>query len=156
LIYPQSRGPGAFEDDRPVSRAFWAKLKASLPSAPVCYIDDADSTCLEAALAALSQADLVVATRFHSALLALVRGVPALAIGYQPKTRGIMAGLGLETQAFDIGRVRAADLSAAAEEILASPADFRERVRPRLAAMKEEVAAKLGRALGLAGAGTRP
>jgi polysaccharide pyruvyl transferase WcaK-like protein len=85
-----------------------------------------------------------------------VRGVPALAIGYQPKTRGIMAGLGLETQAFDIGRVRAADLSAAAEEILASPADFRERVRPRLAAMKEEVAAKLGRALGLAGAGTRP
>lgn len=156
LIYPQSRGPGAFEDDRPVSRAFYAKLKAALPSAPVRYVENADSTSLEAASAVLSRADLVLATRFHSALLALVRGVPALAIGYQPKTQGIMARLGLDKYAFEIGLVRAADLRETAEDILASPAAFRERIRPRLVEMKAEVAEKLGRALGLRGAETLP
>jgi len=156
LIYPQSRGPGAFEDDRPISRAFYARLKAALPAAPVRYFEDEASTSLEAASALLSRADLVLATRFHSALLALIRGVPALAIGYQPKTQGIMARLGLDKYAFEISRVRASDLRVAAEDILASPAAFRERIRPRLAEMKGEVAEKLSRALGLGGAGRRP
>ena len=156
LIYPQSRGPGAFEDDRPVSRAFYAKLRAALPSAPVRYFEDNASTSLEAASTLLSRADLVLATRFHSALLALVRGVPALAIGYQPKTQGIMARLGLDKYAFEISRVKSSDLRAAAEDILASPAAFRERVRPRLVEMKGEVTEKLGRALGLGGAGRQP
>jgi len=40
--------------------------------------------------------ELFVGTRMHSNIFALSLGVPTLAIAYQPKTRGIMASLGLE------------------------------------------------------------
>ncbi len=39
--------------------------------------------------------DFFVGTRMHSNIFALSSGVPTLAIAYQPKTSGIMAGLGL-------------------------------------------------------------
>jgi colanic acid/amylovoran biosynthesis protein len=40
--------------------------------------------------------DLFVGTRMHSNIYALSMNVPALAVGYQPKTAGIMNQLGLE------------------------------------------------------------
>lgn len=40
--------------------------------------------------------DVFVGTRMHSNIFALSMGVPTLAVGYQPKTAGIMAQLGLE------------------------------------------------------------
>jgi colanic acid/amylovoran biosynthesis protein len=40
--------------------------------------------------------DLFVGTRMHANIYALSMKVPTLAIGYQPKTAGIMADLGLE------------------------------------------------------------
>lgn len=46
--------------------------------------------------------DYLVGTRFHSVIFALTSYVPAIAIGYEYKTRGIMADLGLEEWVVDI------------------------------------------------------
>jgi len=149
LIYPQAKGPGSFEDDRSISLRFWSRLRQTLSSDNVYYFADDGPTSLSAAEAHLARADLVLATRLHSAILALIRGVPALAIGYQPKTGSIMARLGLDRYSFEIDRLKASDLTAAADEILDAPAAFRDRLRPRLAAVKNEVGDKLERSLAL-------
>ena len=147
LIYPQAKGPGSFEDDRFISREFWARLRRTLPSADIHYFAGDGPSSLAAAEAHLARADLVLATRLHSAILALIRSIPALAIGYQPKTGSIMARLGLDRYSFEIDRLKASDLTAAADGILDAPAAFREKLRPRLAAVENEVGDKLERSL---------
>lgn len=49
-----------------------------------------------------SQADLVVSTRLHMAILSLSAGTPVLPIGYEHKTRAVFAQLGDEKQVLDI------------------------------------------------------
>ena len=46
-------------------------------------------------LDALEMFDIVVATRYHGALLALASGVPTVAVAYHPKTRDLMEHFGL-------------------------------------------------------------
>jgi colanic acid/amylovoran biosynthesis protein len=45
----------------------------------------------DVAAGVLGGADVVVATRLHSAIFAMAAGTPAIAIGYLPKTRAIMS-----------------------------------------------------------------
>ncbi len=51
--------------------------------------------------------DLLVGTRFHSVIFALLSGVPALAIEYEHKTSGIMQDLGLSEWVLPIEEVSA-------------------------------------------------
>jgi len=44
----------------------------------------------------LAQTDMVIATRFHNALLALMLNRPVLALSYHEKVRSLMAGVGAE------------------------------------------------------------
>jgi colanic acid/amylovoran biosynthesis protein len=50
----------------------------------------------------LARADVVVGTRLHSCLLAMLDNTPALALSYQPKTSGTYALLGLTDLCFDV------------------------------------------------------
>lgn len=49
-----------------------------------------------------SKLDYFVGTRMHSNIYAIINLVPALAIEYEPKTRGIMRSLGLENYTINI------------------------------------------------------
>lgn len=51
--------------------------------------------------------DLIIGTRFHSAIFALTGRVPALVIAYEHKAEGIMADLGLKEWVIDIRKVDA-------------------------------------------------
>ncbi len=147
IVFAQSRGPGEFEDDRPISKALVDRLGNIIPQAVVRYVEGGDGTCLECAASALSQADLVLATRMHSAILAFGLGIPALTIAYQPKTSGIMKLLDLERYSFEIGCLQATHLVAAAQKILASPDGLRDHIRDKTLGIRKEIEAKLGRAL---------
>jgi colanic acid/amylovoran biosynthesis protein len=57
-----------------------------------------------------SELDYLIGTRFHSVIFALTSFVPAIAIGYEYKTQGIMADLGLEQWTVPIERVTAPEL----------------------------------------------
>lgn len=63
--------------------------------------------------------DLVLASRLHSALLALCAGVPAIALGYQPKSAGVFTDVGLEDWVADVRSLDAAALLEQADAILA-------------------------------------
>ncbi len=147
IVFAQSHGPGDFEDDRPISRALVERLHRIVPQAVVRYSEVEDGTCLDCARSALSQADLVLATRMHSAILAFGQGIPALTIAYQPKTSGIMKLLDLERFSFEIGCLQATHLVAAAQKILASPDGLRDHIRARTLGIRKEIEAKLHQAL---------
>lgn len=55
-----------------------------------------------AIVAVLGAGDLVVATRMHSAILAMAGGTPVVAIGYLPKTEAVMSLAGLAEHSIPI------------------------------------------------------
>jgi polysaccharide pyruvyl transferase WcaK-like protein len=56
---------------------------------------DEPVTSVEDVIAQLAETDVVVATRFHNIVLALMLGKPVLAIAYHEKIESLMAGMGL-------------------------------------------------------------
>ncbi|MEV6207552.1 polysaccharide pyruvyl transferase family protein [Kitasatospora sp. NPDC051914] len=66
---------------------------------------------------------LLVGTRFHSVIFALTSGVPCVAIGYEHKTAGIMAELGLSEHVVPIAEVTAERLWALVAPLLGPAAD---------------------------------
>lgn len=139
-ILPHSRGPGHLEDDRPISRALAGSLRGRIPDECVTLVDLADDASPRQVIAALAETDLVLASRFHSAILAMAAERPAIVLGYQPKSEGTMELLGLgrfclPMDGFDPSR--AVEL---VEEVLDDPERFAAaRVRPAVASARAEV-----------------
>lgn len=77
-----------------------ARLVQDKTGRPPRLVDRTDS--VDALRLILAQTDLVIGTRLHSCLLAMLENTPALALSYQPKTTGTFALLGLEDLCFDV------------------------------------------------------
>ncbi len=136
-VLPHARGPGALEDDRAVSAELHGRLQGTAPGGRTALVDlpgDALPARVEAAVGA---ADVVLGTRFHSVILALVAGVPAVALGYQPKSLGMMRMMGLERYCLPMDGAEPDRLA----DLLVELAERREQlaaevVRPAVAAMR--------------------
>jgi len=95
IIFPQVRGPGVKENDRLVSNRFFNTLMKFIPGKHIRLLDLDDVLSPGQIFHILSQLDLIISTRFHSAIFALLCGIPAIAIAYQPQSRGIMEMMNL-------------------------------------------------------------
>jgi polysaccharide pyruvyl transferase WcaK-like protein len=65
-------------------------------------IVDAPASSVEQLLSQLAETDVVVATRFHNVLLALLLGKPVIAVSFHHKCASLMDGLGLSEYAQDM------------------------------------------------------
>jgi colanic acid/amylovoran biosynthesis protein len=83
--------------------------------------------------------DVFVGTRMHSNIFAMVAGVPLLAIGYQPKTQGIMQMVGLHKWVVGIEQVRPAQLCAMFDQLWAERVEVRQQLARRLPELRGEV-----------------
>lgn len=92
ILFPQVLGPSTSQDDRVPARRIARRLSDMAPY--VFLVEHPPSPGLLKAV--YGQMDVFIGTRMHSNIFALSQGVPVIAIGYQPKTEGIMqmAGLG--------------------------------------------------------------
>ncbi len=89
VFLPQVIGPGS-DDDRLVERRLAARLKR--PDRVRVIEDDlAPSELIEM----LGGMDMLLATRFHSAIFAMLARTPVVAIAYEHKTTGIMRRMDL-------------------------------------------------------------
>ena len=118
LIFAQARGPGAFESDVPLSRSLFYGLRQVIPDTHLSFVELPLVVSPFFIINLLSRVDLIIATRFHSAIFALLSGVPAISIGYQPKSKGAMELLDLENYCIDIAEVEAGELFGLVEDIL--------------------------------------
>jgi colanic acid/amylovoran biosynthesis protein len=117
VIFTQCAGPSDSEDDRVVSARLHAQ--AARPDQVVHIDRPLPPDLLQAAYGRM---DYFIGTRMHSVILALNAGVPALAVGYLHKTRGVLGDLGLAERCLDITGVSADELVAAFECLRAAPA----------------------------------
>ncbi len=84
--------------------------------------------------------DYLVGTRFHSVIFALTSGVPSIAIGYEHKTHGIMADLGLSGWVADIAKTYPEELSSLFDKLV----ENRESYLKKLSAIMPHYAEKAG------------
>jgi colanic acid/amylovoran biosynthesis protein len=127
-IVPQVRGPGFFENDRIISLKLWKKLKKTIPGKNLLFVDLPDFVSPHYVMRIFSQADLVLATRFHSAIFALISGVPVISITYQPKSEGIMRMLDLAHFCMDIEETDSARIIGLAKEIFRSREEIKRKI----------------------------
>ncbi|PAP78232.1 polysaccharide pyruvyl transferase family protein [Rubrivirga marina] len=77
---------------------------------------------------AYAEADLVIATRMHAAILALAAGTPVLGIAYEFKTEELLEELGVEGWTEDIETVTPDRLVARVDRVLAELPETRARL----------------------------
>jgi colanic acid/amylovoran biosynthesis protein len=147
LVFAQARGPGAFEDDSAISNKLAKRLKEIIPSDRVVQIDVARAVSPFRLIHLLSHADLLIATRFHSAIFAFLAGVPAISIAYQPKSTGIMNSLGLDRYSLDISALNPDTISELAGEILTNYPETRANLVERVKHLRIAATKKLETAL---------
>jgi colanic acid/amylovoran biosynthesis protein len=118
IIFPQVRGPGVFENDRIISKDFFSQMEKRLGTGLIEYTDFDD--CLDPIkiIEALKSTDILIATRFHSAILGLLALKPVIAISYQHKSSGIMKSMGFEKYCIDIRDVNPTKLLSLLQEML--------------------------------------
>jgi len=95
----------------------------------------------------------VVSVRLHGALEALLAGIPAIHLGYERKSWGAYADLGLSRWMHSARRFDPSEVADQVREVAADPGPFWSAVRSRAgdlrtasAALTDEVATVLGRA----------
>jgi colanic acid/amylovoran biosynthesis protein len=89
-------------------------------------------------MATLRDATVVIGTRLHSCILAMAQGTPAIALGYQPKSRGTYDLLNLTDLCFDVETFDAVEVAALALDVAVHPERWVQRVRQetRVAAVR--------------------
>ena len=143
VIFAQSRGPGTFENDIPLSRTLFCELKRFIPEAHLAFMELSPTVSPFAVIALLSQVDLIIATRFHSAIFAMLSGVPAVSIGYQPKSRGVMELLGLDEYCIDIAEMDSNRIFQLVKGILENREDLSRKIRKNVDQLRGEMEIKL-------------
>jgi polysaccharide pyruvyl transferase WcaK-like protein len=88
--------------DVPVRQEFRRLLKEQLSEIDEGHIIDEPISCVEQLLLQLAASDIVVATRYHTVLLALLHNKPVIALSSHPKFARLMDAMGLSQYCLDI------------------------------------------------------
>jgi polysaccharide pyruvyl transferase WcaK-like protein len=93
--------------DRSASEEFKSLLRASLGEYDEKRIIDEAALSVEQLLPQIAATDIVVATRFHNIVLALVLNKPVISISFHHKCTSLMEGMGLSEYCQDINHMNA-------------------------------------------------
>jgi polysaccharide pyruvyl transferase WcaK-like protein len=88
--------------DKRVAQDFKSMLAEQLTPADQRYVIDEPAACVEQLLLQLADTDIVVATRFHNIILALLVNIPVLSIAFHHKCFSLMSSMGLSEYCQDI------------------------------------------------------
>jgi colanic acid/amylovoran biosynthesis protein len=132
VLLPQVTGPAA-DDDRVMSRRV---KEAARSRSAVVLTERVDPGHL---LAFMRHCRLVVGTRMHSVIFALLAGVPVVAVAYAHKTYGIMQAMGLSEYVVDIQTIRTDETFQRVHEALRRADGLGGHIRSHAGALRVEV-----------------
>jgi polysaccharide pyruvyl transferase WcaK-like protein len=121
---------------------FKALLKARLVAYAENRIIDERAASVEELLPQIAATDIVVATRFHNVLLALLLNKPVISISFHHKCASLMSQVGMAEYCEDINYISATKLIERFQELERSAAKLRpmiaERVEEARKALEEQ------------------
>lgn len=132
ILIPQVTYAVGGDDDRTVARRIVARLR----NPGVAQLLEGELPPGEIK-ALCGRMDYFVGTRMHSNIFALSMGVPVLAIGYQPKTAGLMEQLGLGEWVVAIESLELPVLQRAYERLVAQGPELRSRLARQMPELTE-------------------
>lgn len=97
-------------NDRSALEEFKSLLTSSLGGYDEERIVDQPALSVDQLLSQIAETDIVVATRFHNVLLALLLNKPVIAISFHQKCDSLMSEMGLAEYCHDINRMNACGL----------------------------------------------
>ena len=133
LIFVQSWGPFASQDDRIPARALYSRMD----HLPRVYLIEEEVTP-EVMKSRYGRMNIFIGTRMHSNIFALSCAVPVLAIEYYPKTRGIMRMMGLEEWVLSIESLDAVSLIERLDKLWIVRSDLRVKIRTAFEKLQTE------------------
>ena len=107
------------------------------------HIDTMDELFHEIALT-----DIVVATRYHNVVAALIMGRPTVSAGYAEKNRWLLADVGLDGHCQSVDTMDPDRIVASVSALLADRDEHVERIRKQTTSWRNEVEAELARVIG--------
>jgi colanic acid/amylovoran biosynthesis protein len=144
VVIPQALGPDPSEDDRPICLEFCRQVQEYIPAGAAIQLREPEASSLTAYMELLSQVTILIGTRLHSCILALVAGVPAISIGYQPKSQGTMDMLGLGRFNRNITDISLEWLLGSVEEIMNQPQEIQQEIRQSLSFARTRIDDQVG------------
>ena len=93
--------------DTPATQEFRALLRERLSVCDQWHIIDEPICSVENLLSQIVATDIVVATRFHNVLLALLCDKPVISISFHHKCESLMSAMGLAEYCLDINDLKA-------------------------------------------------
>jgi colanic acid/amylovoran biosynthesis protein len=121
-IFSQCFGPSPDQDDRVIAEEIYASLRAHSDQV---YLHNEIRDALDLQ-SAYRQMDIMVGSRMHTAILALISAVPVVLIGYQSKAQGMMRFFGFDQQVIPIEAITTERLAHALTEVIEERAERRQ------------------------------
>jgi len=147
------------DEDTNAVEDFLAILRERRPNYDAARVVYEPIPDLETLFRTIADTDVVVATRFHNALLSMLLGKPVLAISFHHKSESLMRGLGLGDFCEDIHQLEASRLisrfEALEDEAEVVMRIVERKVREYRAALDEQYETLVGRFMRSASPGRR-
>lgn len=142
FIFSQAQGPSDAEDDRRISAHVYERLGPSIPPSHLRCFPTPLGTSPATLIRRLRHADMIVTSRMHAAIFAFLAGIPAVVIGYQHKSGGILDSLGLGPCALPIDEISEEALLSRCVSILDDREKWRAIIVPAVNAAREAIMAE--------------
>jgi len=139
FIFSQAQGPSGAEDDRRLSGYVHARLRESIPSSHLCFFKTPVGAAPDTFIQLLRQADMLITSRLHAAIFAILAGTPVVVIGYQHKSRGVLQTLGLESCFLSIEEMQGESLFRLCAAVLQDQDEWRKKILCPLSEMRETI-----------------
>jgi colanic acid/amylovoran biosynthesis protein len=142
IIFNQVQGPGAEEDDRRITRIVLGRLAAGIASTHLRYVETPIAASPAMILRLLQQVDVLLTSRMHAAIFAFLAGIPAVVIGYQHKSAGVLRSMGLEACSLPIEKTRKETLFPLCATVLQNRGAWQEKIRRAVSEATEAIEEK--------------
>jgi polysaccharide pyruvyl transferase WcaK-like protein len=125
--------------DLDAKQKFTDILSAALPESDSSHVIDEPIHSVENLLSQISKTDIVVATRFHNVLLALLCNKPVVAISFHHKCESLMAAMGLSDYCLDIHSLKIEVLIEKFNELRANAHKWRPIIKENAERFRHEL-----------------
>lgn len=127
--------PEQAQDDSLVAQAILAAMRADLRENVVTH----PYSDIDALASIYARSDLVIGTRLHSCIAAMVAGTPTIHLSYQPKGVGTYSMLGLVDRCASARDFDSTEIARLATQVLENAEAERRRVADAVASARERI-----------------